>query len=233
MAQRSRIASLPGHRVVAKPSAGRRPRRHVKAIMGSAAAGGRGGPRVSARGSRDQRTAPYRLTASAFVTPRDADRWPGGRMGLDGRTGARDAEMGDMAIFGVDSAYDRLRIRALRVLPPGRARDDDRRGVFTAALGQFDELLDAAAAVGPASRRRRADRRAIWSRGSTRGPIPKPAGRPRSRNATRRDCRRRARSSRRSPLLRASGAFVGEEHLVDVLGLLEAVEVIQRRRERR
>ena len=57
-----------------------------------------------------------------------------------------------MAIFGVDSADDRLRIRALRALPPGRARDDDRRGVFTAALGQFDELLDAAAAVGPASR---------------------------------------------------------------------------------
>ena len=38
-------------------------------------------------------------------------------------------------------------------MPPGRAASDsERRGVFSAAIGQFDELLDAAKAVGPASR---------------------------------------------------------------------------------
>src|SRR5581483_7898136 len=58
-----------------------------------------------------------------------------------------------MALFGIDPVEDRLKIRAMRAMPPGRAADDsDRRGVFSAALGQFDELLDAAAAVGPASR---------------------------------------------------------------------------------
>lgn len=40
----------------------------------------------------------------------------------------------------------------MRAMPSGRATDGDRRAVFSAALGQFDELLDAAAAVGPASR---------------------------------------------------------------------------------
>lgn len=58
-----------------------------------------------------------------------------------------------MALFGIDPVEDRLKIRAMRARPPGRAADEsDRRGVFSAALGQFDELLDAAAAVGPASR---------------------------------------------------------------------------------
>jgi hypothetical protein len=38
-------------------------------------------------------------------------------------------------------------------MPPGRAaRDVERRQVFSAAMGQFDELLTAAASVGPASR---------------------------------------------------------------------------------
>jgi hypothetical protein len=56
-------------------------------------------------------------------------------------------------LFGVDPTDDRLRIRALRALPRGRAAlDESRRRVFAAALGQFDELLDAAASVGPASR---------------------------------------------------------------------------------
>ena len=55
--------------------------------------------------------------------------------------------------FQLDAAEDRLRIRALRAMPPGRAANDqDRRRVFSAALGQFDELLTAAASVGPASR---------------------------------------------------------------------------------
>lgn len=41
----------------------------------------------------------------------------------------------------------------MRAMPPGRAASDsERRGVFSAAIGQFDELLDAAKAVGPASR---------------------------------------------------------------------------------
>jgi hypothetical protein len=56
-------------------------------------------------------------------------------------------------LFGVDPAEDRFRIRALRATPPGRAaRSGERRRVFTSALEQFDQLLDAAGAVGPASR---------------------------------------------------------------------------------
>jgi hypothetical protein len=58
-----------------------------------------------------------------------------------------------MGLFGIDPAEDRLKIRAMRAMPAGRANaHDERRAVFSAALGQFDELLDAAAAVGPASR---------------------------------------------------------------------------------
>ena len=58
-----------------------------------------------------------------------------------------------LRIFGIDPDEDRLRIRALRAMPPMRAaHDDERRQVFSAALGQFDELLTAAASVGPASR---------------------------------------------------------------------------------
>jgi hypothetical protein len=58
-----------------------------------------------------------------------------------------------MNLFGLDPDYDRLRIRALRATPPGHpASGEERRQVFCAALGQFDELLTAAAAIGPASR---------------------------------------------------------------------------------
>jgi len=58
-----------------------------------------------------------------------------------------------VALFGIDPAEDRLKIRAMRAMPHGRASDNgERRAVFSAALGQFDELLDAAVAVGPASR---------------------------------------------------------------------------------
>jgi hypothetical protein len=50
-----------------------------------------------------------------------------------------------MNLFGLDGDYDRMRIRALRALPGGRAStDEERRRVFCAALGQFDELLVAA-----------------------------------------------------------------------------------------
>ena len=56
-----------------------------------------------------------------------------------------------MRMFGLDPEYDRLRIRALRATTLSRAPDPRRRQVFTAALGQFDELLTAAATVGPAS----------------------------------------------------------------------------------
>ncbi len=56
-------------------------------------------------------------------------------------------------LFGLDPEDDRLRIRALRATPPGRAAgDEQRRQEFAAALGQFDELLTAAENVGPASR---------------------------------------------------------------------------------
>jgi hypothetical protein len=58
-----------------------------------------------------------------------------------------------MSLWGIDPAEDRLKIRAMRAMPPSRAgSDDEPRAVFSSALGQFDELLDAAAAVGPASR---------------------------------------------------------------------------------
>jgi hypothetical protein len=44
-------------------------------------------------------------------------------------------------------------IRATRASPPGHAHDDaERRRVYGAALAQFDELIAASAAVGPASR---------------------------------------------------------------------------------
>jgi hypothetical protein len=57
-----------------------------------------------------------------------------------------------MALFGVDPASDRLQLRALRASPPGLARPaGERKNVLAAALGQFDELLTAAEAVGPAS----------------------------------------------------------------------------------
>jgi hypothetical protein len=49
----------------------------------------------------------------------------------------------------LDPEEDRLRIRALRA---SRSGNPERRGVFSAALGQFDELLTAASSVGPASR---------------------------------------------------------------------------------
>jgi YaaC-like Protein len=49
-----------------------------------------------------------------------------------------------------DSLYG---IRATRASPPGFARDDDeRREVYGAALAQFEELIAAAAVVGPGSR---------------------------------------------------------------------------------
>lgn len=55
--------------------------------------------------------------------------------------------------LGIDPHEDRLRIRALRAQPTGFATlDSERRRVFNAALGQFDELLTASAAVGPAAR---------------------------------------------------------------------------------
>lgn len=57
-----------------------------------------------------------------------------------------------MQLFGIDSELDRLELRALRASPPGLARADRaRRRVCAAALGQFDELLTASGAVGPAT----------------------------------------------------------------------------------
>ncbi len=57
-----------------------------------------------------------------------------------------------MRLWASDPEHDRLRLRALRASPPGLARARGaRRQVFAASLGQFDELLTAAAAVGPAS----------------------------------------------------------------------------------
>ena len=44
-------------------------------------------------------------------------------------------------------------LRASRASPPDRAgKDDERRRVYGAALAQFDELIEASASVGPASR---------------------------------------------------------------------------------
>lgn len=58
-----------------------------------------------------------------------------------------------MSLWGLDPRTDRLGIRAMRSRPLGRAGTDAaRRKVFSAALGQFDELLDAAQVAGPASR---------------------------------------------------------------------------------
>jgi YaaC-like Protein len=55
-------------------------------------------------------------------------------------------------LWASDPEHDRLRLRALRASPPGLAQARGvRRQVFAASLGQFDELLTAAAAVGPAS----------------------------------------------------------------------------------
>jgi hypothetical protein len=52
--------------------------------------------------------------------------------------------------MGSDSLY---RIRATRASPPEHASDNkERRHVYAAALAQFDELISAASAVGPASR---------------------------------------------------------------------------------
>jgi hypothetical protein len=57
-----------------------------------------------------------------------------------------------MLLFGLDPEYDRLRIRALRATFNRSGDDERRRLVFIGALGQFDELMTAAASVGPASR---------------------------------------------------------------------------------
>lgn len=57
-----------------------------------------------------------------------------------------------MQLFGLDPEYDRLRIRALRATFNPSGDDERRRLVFIGALGQFDELMTAAASVGPASR---------------------------------------------------------------------------------
>jgi YaaC-like protein len=55
----------------------------------------------------------------------------------------------------VDSANNRIwqNLRATRAHPPGRAASgDERASVYRAALEQFDELMRAAAAVGPSAR---------------------------------------------------------------------------------
>lgn len=54
------------------------------------------------------------------------------------------------SLFRIGPSEDRLRIRALRAMPPMRtATGTNRRRVFAAAPGQFAELLAAAASVGP------------------------------------------------------------------------------------
>ena len=54
--------------------------------------------------------------------------------------------------WGVDRQVDRFAVQALRADPPALAgQDDDRRRVFGAALEQFDQLLGAVEAVGPAT----------------------------------------------------------------------------------
>jgi len=67
--------------------------------------------------------------------------------------------MGDLspwcwtAILCAVSSDSLFQIRATRASPPGYASADrQRRQVYSAALAQFDELIEAAAAVGPASR---------------------------------------------------------------------------------
>lgn len=57
---------------------------------------------------------------------------------------------GIVCAMSTDTLY---RIRATRADPPGHASNDEaRRQVYGAALAQFDELIGAARAVGPASR---------------------------------------------------------------------------------
>jgi len=57
-----------------------------------------------------------------------------------------------MRFYGVDRQTARFAVQALRASPPGLAREDeDRRRVFGSALEQFDQLLVAAEAVGPAT----------------------------------------------------------------------------------
>ena len=54
--------------------------------------------------------------------------------------------------WGVDERVDRLSVQSLRARPPGLAgQDGQRRRVFGSSLEQFDELLEAAAAVRPAA----------------------------------------------------------------------------------
>jgi hypothetical protein len=55
-----------------------------------------------------------------------------------------------MRFYGIDPEHDRPRIQALRAEPPGLAGvNKARRRVFGSALAQLDELLQAAASVGP------------------------------------------------------------------------------------
>jgi hypothetical protein len=57
-----------------------------------------------------------------------------------------------VALWGIDPENDRLTIRGMRAAPPSlAAKNAERRNVFAAALGQFDELLSASSVVGPAS----------------------------------------------------------------------------------
>lgn len=57
-----------------------------------------------------------------------------------------------MRFIGVDRRADRFAVQALRADPPVVVRrHEDRRSVFGAALEQFDQLLVAAEAVGPAT----------------------------------------------------------------------------------
>jgi YaaC-like Protein len=56
-----------------------------------------------------------------------------------------------MRFYGVDRQTDRFAVQALRANPPGLAHEADRRRVFGSALEQFDQLLVAAEAVGPAT----------------------------------------------------------------------------------
>jgi hypothetical protein len=62
----------------------------------------------------------------------------------------RTASFPGMWGFG-EEADERSYIQALRANPPGRAGTGRRRAALGAALQQFDELLSAASAVGPAS----------------------------------------------------------------------------------
>jgi hypothetical protein len=57
-----------------------------------------------------------------------------------------------MRFWGVDRQTDRFAVQALRADPPGLAcEDEDRQRVFGSALEQFDQLLVATEAVGPAT----------------------------------------------------------------------------------